>query len=184
MPALTHQLARGGIKFLDNCPRKAGIFEPPVEQHVQKVVAAIVVMEQRRVKTAGGHQSRFAPRAGDFWRSDDIVQGVLEGSRAFDIGINQPEKPVRVGEMRCPQAAGIVVAQQLAGDHIAPGYGRSSPLPSDQIFGMINFNAGPPLKGGCGNVVILAHAQGAGIGRKARKDRILQGVHVTPRFLR
>ena len=97
-------------------------------------MAAVIIVEQRRVKAAGGHQSRLAPRTGDFGRSDDIVQGILEGGRAFDIGINQPEQPIRVGEMRCPQAAGIVVAQQLTGNHIAPGDGRSHPLPVDKIL--------------------------------------------------
>ena len=177
MPAFAHQLPCDGVKLLNDGTRKAGVFEPPVKQHIQEIVAAVIIVEQRRVKAAGGDKGRFTPRTGDFWRRDDIVQGVLEGGRAFDIGINQPEQPIRIGEVRCPQAAGIVVAKQLTGDHIAPGDGRSGPLPVDQIFGMVNLNAVPPLKGGCGNVVILAHAQGAGIGRKARKDRILYGIH-------
>ena len=132
--ARTHQLPCDGVKLLNDGTRKAGVFQPPVKQHIQEIVVSVVIMEQRRVKAAGSHQSRSAPRTGNFWRSDDIVQRVLKGGRAFDIGINQPEQPVRVGEMRCPQAAGIVVAQQLTGNHIAPGDGRSHPLPVDKIL--------------------------------------------------
>ena len=134
MPALAHQLPFDGVKLLNDSPGKAGGFQPPVKQHIQEIVASVVIVKKRRVKAAGGEKGRFTPWAGDFWCSDDIVQGVLKGSRAFDIGINQPEQPVRVGEMRCPQAAGIVVTQQLTGNHIAPGDGRSHPLPVDKIL--------------------------------------------------
>lgn len=123
-----------------------GVFEPPVKQHIQKIVAAVLIVEERRVKAAGRDQRGFAPRAGDGRGGNDIVQRILEGGRAFHIGVNQPEQPVRIGEVRGPQAAGVVVAQHIAGDQLAAVDGRGDPLPVDQIRGVVNLNAGPPLK--------------------------------------
>lgn len=176
MLALSNKPALFCVKLLNDRACKAGVFQPPVEQHVQKVVPSVVIVEQGRVKTAGGDESRLAPRAGDGRGRDDVVQGILEGGGAFHVGVHQPEQPVRIGEVRGPQAAGVVVALQMAGHLLGVLQGCSDPLPVDKVGGVVDINARPPLKGGGGDVVVPAHLQDAGIRVEPRQDGVWDGL--------
>ena len=105
------QLAGLGVIFLqqDAGERRvfriaAGAVRDMVPKHVQEPFAAVIVMEQRRVEAARIDIDRIGPRALDRRRRDDVVVAVLEVAvEALDVGIDQPELPIRMRTGTAPR---------------------------------------------------------------------------------
>ena len=77
------------------------------------------------------------------------------------IGVNEPELAIGIGKVRCPDAAGIRIAFHI--QKFRGGKGVGNEVPMHQILGMMNLHTGEPLKGGGGNIVVIACPDNAGV---------------------
>ena len=65
---------------------------------VDEPLAAVVVVEERRVEAGGVEVDRVGPGAGDRRGGDEVVVGVLEVAvEALHVGVDQPEAGRRRG---------------------------------------------------------------------------------------
>ena len=137
----------------DGVVRVAVVARPP--RTVEVVLAAIVVVEQGRVKPAVAHRDRLAPRSFDGRRSDEEVAAIFP--RRVDnlhVGIEQPEFAVSVAQARRPDAAGVRVALHVQHRHAVQRGADQRPV--FQVTGVVDAHAGEPLEGRSGDVVVLA----------------------------
>ena len=145
------------IKLLhhDGVVRVAVVARPP--RAVEVIFAAIVVVEQGRVKPAVAHRDRLAPRSLDGRRGDEEVAAVFP--RRVDnlhVGVEQPEFAVGVAQARRPDAAGVRVALHVQHRHAVQR--RADQRPVFQVAGVVDAHAREPLEGRGGDVVVLALA--------------------------
>src|SRR5665213_1192157 len=94
-----------------------------VPAHIDQILAAILVVEQRRIEAAAVQVHRIGPLAVDRWAGDEIVVSVARGgsarswlrgaSVALHVSKDEPEQAVGVSEARSPNAAGIGIAQHV-----------------------------------------------------------------------
>ena len=107
------QLARLRVLFLQQDAGKgrmlrvaADAVRKVVPQHVEEPLAAVIVVEERGIEAARIDIDRIGPRPFDRRRGDDVVVRVLEVAvEALDVGVDQPEQPVGIGQARRPDAA-------------------------------------------------------------------------------
>ncbi len=173
-----------GREFLHDNPRKAILSGTMIPQHVEQVLPAVVVVEQRRIEAAAVEVNGIGPVAVDVCARHQIVVEIAERctGRAADrrpavalhVGVDEIEAPVGVGETRRPDAARIRVAQhiQLAG---APERTGEEP-PVHEIARVMDLHARKPLERGGGDVIVVADADDRRIGVEAAKDRITDDV--------
>ena len=97
----------------------------------------------------------------------DVLEGALLGS---DVAVDEIEEAFVMAEGGCPDAAGIGDAAHIdladARQRVADG------SPVHQIAGMKERDAGEPLEGAGGEVVIEADANEAWVGVKAWKNGV------------
>ena len=99
------QAARGGVVLLAEDAVEGGAAGAAADAVggvlpllVQEPLAAVVVVEERRVEARGVEVDRVRPGAGDRGRGDEVVVGVLEVAvEPLHVGVDQPEQPVGVG---------------------------------------------------------------------------------------
>ena len=165
------ELAGLGVEFLQ---RDAGEQQGPaamVPQHVDEPFAAIVIVEQARVKARGIHVDRIAPGPLDAVGPDDVIMRVLERAvLALDVGIDQPEFFAVMAEAGRPDAAAVGIAAhvELALARQRPGQQR----PVGKVLAVMDLHAGEPFEGRGGDVIVLAHPQDRRVGVEAGQDGI------------
>ena len=142
-----------------------------IPQHVDEPFLAIVVVEERRIKSRGVDVNRIRPWALNFRRGDDVVVSVLERAVfASHIGEDKPEFLPIVRKARCPNATAVGLAT-----HVKLGLAIERPdgkVPVGQIFRMVYLNSGIPFEGRGGNVVVLSDPEDRRVGIEAREDRV------------
>ena len=142
-----------------------------VPNHIDEPLAAVVVVKQRRVKSARIDVSALGPRAFNRRRGDDVVVRVLEVSvEPFDVGVDEPEFPVGVGETGGPDAAGIRLAAQVE-QRGAVKRTRDEP-PVHEIARVMDLHARIPFERRRRDVIVLAHADYRRVRVEAGQDRI------------
>ena len=108
---------------------------------------AVIVVEQRSVKTHAIQVDRLGPWAVDRRAGHQEVLNVLERARpAADVGVDQPEQAVGVGQAWRPDAAGTRIAAHV--QLRRTGQGVTDLLPVDQVLaGQVSVLMGalPPL---------------------------------------
>ena len=114
-----------------------------VPAEIDQVLAAIVIVKERRIEAGAVEVNGVRPLAIDGRACHQVVVGIAErgtgggalggAAVALYVGIDEPEQTVGVGEAGCPDAAGIRVAQhvELAGT----GERAGEQTPVDQIAG-------------------------------------------------
>lgn len=155
--------------------RKAVAARPVVPQLVQQILAAVVVMEQRWIETAAVEMNGIGPRAVDARAGDQVIMEVAQGGAAgrtagggaavaLDVGIDQPEQAVRMGQARRPHAAGIRRAQHV---ELAGARERTAQqAPVDQVARVVDLHARIPLEGRRGDVIVAPTRTMEGSGLK------------------
>ena len=151
-----------------------------IPEHVEQVLASILVVKERRIEAAAVQVHRVGPVAVDRRRRDEIVVKVPQrGARrarrcraavALHVGVNQMKQAIGVGQARRPDAAGVGIAQhvQLAGAAERP---RQQP-PVDEVARVMDLDPRIPLEGRRGDVVVVADANDRGIRIEAAQDRV------------
>ena len=156
---------------------------PVVPQHVEQVLPAVIVVEQRGVEAAAVQIDRIGPLAVDLRAGHQVVVEVAQrraGSAAdgraavaLDVGVDEIEQAVGVGQAGRPDAARVGIAEhvQLARASQRP---RQQP-PVHEIARVMDLHAGVPLEGRRRDVVVVADAHDGRIGIEARQDRVADG---------
>ena len=142
-----------------------------VPEHVEEPFAAVIVVEQRRIEARRVDIDRVRPWTFDGRRGDDVVVHVLEVAvEPLDVGVDQPEQAVGKGQARRPDAAGIGIAAhvELAGAIERP----LDQAPVHQVARVVDLDAGIPLEGRGGDVVVVADAADRRIRIEAAEDRV------------
>ena len=156
--------------------------------HVDHPGATVVVVKERGVEAGAVQVDRLGPRSAGVGGRDDVV-GRLDrrnGARPVDVRVDQVEQPVglAVTQGRRPDAAGV--GNPLHVQLRAPRQGVADQLPVDQVPGVGDRHAGPPLERGVGDVEVVALAADAGVRMKPRQNRIandpLSFGHASPLF--
>ena len=148
-----------------------------------EILAAIVVVKQRRIEAAAVEINGIGPIAVNARAGDEVIVKIAQRSAAraadgraaiaFHVGVNQPEQAVRVRQARRPDAAGIGIAQHV---ELAGAIERArEQSPVDEVARMMNLHAGKPLEGRGGDVVIVADADDGRVGIEAGEDGIADG---------
>ena len=147
-----------------------------IPDHVDQPLAAVVIMEQRRVEAAAVQVNRLGPRTFDARRGHEIVVGVLERADvAFHVGEHEIEQTVRVAEAGRPDAAGIGVAEHV---ELAPAVERpGDEAPVAQVAGMVNLHAGEPLERRGRDVVVVPHPEDGRVRVEASQHGIADRLH-------
>ena len=183
--ALADQLALGGGELLQHDAGEAVLAGPMIPQLVDQPLAAIVVMEQRRVEAGAVQVDGIRPWSVDAVGGDQVVVEVAQGrargsahSRAaiaLHVGEDQPELAVGVGQARGPDAAAVGIAAhvQLAGTVQRP----AQQPPGLQVARVVDLDAREPLEGRGRDVVVLAHPHDRRIGIEAAQDRVGNHAH-------
>lgn len=152
--------------------RRAAIaFGAVVPLHVDEPLAAVIVVEERGIEAGGIDIDRLGPFGLDRGCRDDVVRRVLEiAVVALDVGIDQPELPVGIGQARRPDAAAIGIAAhvELRSALQRPAHQR----PVHQVARMVDLHAGIPFEGRGGDVIIRADAADRRIGVEPRQNGI------------
>ena len=165
----THQLSRHGVELLQDDAGEGARAAPVVPHHVDEPLAAVVVVEQRRVEAGRVGVDGLGPGAVDAGGAGDVVVRVLEGAvLALDVGVDEPEAVAVVGQARRPHAAAVRVAA-----HVEQALAVEGPLrqrPVGQVARVVDLHAGVPLEGRHGDVVVVAHAEDGRVGVEARQD--------------
>ncbi len=176
------QSAGGRVPFLEEDAEKRRVFEvrarraAMVPDHVDEPLASVVVVKQRRIEAARVDIDRIGPFGLDRGRRDDVVMGVLEVAvEAFDVGVDEPEFAVGVGEAGRPDAAGIRFAAHVE----LRGALKRAPHepPIDEIARVVDLHARKPFEGRGGDVIIVAHAADRRVRIEARQDRVVNHGH-------
>lgn len=135
---------------------------------------AVIVVEQRSVKTHAIQVDRLGPWAVDRRAGHQEVLNVLERARpAADVGVDQPEQAVGVGQAWRPDAAGTRIAAHV--QLRRTGQGVTDLLPVDQVARMRQRHTREPFEGGVGDVVVVADAADRWVGIETAQDGILDG---------
>ena len=136
---------RGRILLQDD-PREEAVAGAVVPEHVHDVLAAVVVVEERRVEPARIEEHGLAPRAARVLGRDDVVRDVLvDALDAARVRVDEPEEAVRVREARRPDAARVGHAAQVELRGAAQRRGEA--LPVHQVARAVQLDAGEPLEG-------------------------------------
>ena len=146
------QPARSRVPFLEQDAEKRWVLQmrarwaAVVPDHVDEPLAPVVVVKQRRIEAARVDIDRVRPRPLDRRRGDDVIVCVLEVAvEAFDVGVDEPEFAVGVGEAGRPDAAGIRLAA-----HVELGRALERPPhepPIDEIARVMDLHARKPFEG-------------------------------------
>ena len=137
-----------------------------VPHHVDEPLASVVVVKERGVEAARIDVDRVRPRALDRRRGHDVVVRVLEVAvQPLDVGIDQPEFAVGMGQAWRPDAAGIGFAAQveLGGALERPPHEP----PIDEIARVVDLHARIPFEGRGGDVIVVARAADRRVGIEA-----------------
>ena len=167
--------------FLQNDAGETVVSGPMVPEHVHQILAAVVVMEERRVKPAAVEINRLGPVAVHPRAGDEIIGKIAQRRAAcaadrgaaitLHVGVDQPEQSVGVRETRCPDAAGIGVAEHVELTGAIERAGEQPPV--DEVARMMDLHARKPLEGRGGDVIIVANAEDGWIGIETGEDGIL-----------
>ena len=100
------------------------------------------------------------------------ARGAADGGAAvaFDIGVDEPEQAVGVGEARRPDAAGIGIAEHVELARADEWAGEQAPV--HEVARVMNLHAGEPLEGGGRDVIVFADAHDGRVGIETGQDRI------------
>ena len=153
----------------------AGLFllGPGLPLKGDHVLFAVVIVEHGAVKARRVQIYRLRPGPGDLGRGDHVVVHVkiARVHRVHDA-VGQIKQPVLLapGQARRPNALGRGQPLQMRRSRTLQAVGQKRPVL--QIAGMIDGDAGQPLKGGQGDIIVLAPAADAGIRVKARENGI------------
>ena len=143
-----------------------------VPQHVEEPFASVVVVKQRGVEAAGVDVDRVRPRPIDGGGGDDEIVRVLEGAvESLDVGVDQPEQPVGVGEAGRPDAARIGIPAHV--ELVRAIERPANEAPVHEIARVMDLDAGKPFERRRRDVIVVADATDRGIGVEARKDRVV-----------
>jgi hypothetical protein len=110
------ELARDGIELLQDDAAETMVAFAMVPLDVHQPFAAVLIVKKGGVKPDRMHEYRFRPGTENVWCGAEKNGCVLEGlahSAGPDIGMDQPELAVVMGERWRPDAAGIDDAAQI-----------------------------------------------------------------------
>ena len=176
------QPARSRVPFLQQDAEKRRMLQmracwaAVVPDHVDEPLASVVVVKQRRIEAARVDIDRVRPRPLDRRRGDDVIVRVLEVAvEAFDVGVDEPEFAVGVGEAGRPDAAGIRLAPQIELRRALERAPHEPPI--DEIARVMDLHARKPLEGRRGDVIVVAHAADRRVRIEARQDRVADHRH-------
>ncbi len=145
-----------------------------------QILAAVVVVEQRRIEAAAVEVNRIGPLAVDPRAGHEVIVCVTQrcargaalsrSAISLHVRIDEPEEAVGVAEAGGPNAAGIRIAQhiQLAGAI----QGAREQAPVNQVAGMVDLHSRIPLESGCGDVVVVSDTDDGGIRIKSGQNRV------------
>ena len=133
------------------------------------VDASVVVPQRGGVDDAfaGLHQHRLAPRAAR-------VFGLHHECALVGVAPEDVELPLMMTDARRPDAFAVLRRGVGCGRH-GPRYGRADNAPVHQVFGMQNLQARHAVEARRGEVVVVAHAAGIGVGIVGIEHGILVG---------
>lgn len=154
----------------------AGLFvvDPGFPLEGYQILAPVLVVQHRGVKPGGVQIHRLRPGTPQIGGGDqEIVHVKIAGVHRVHDPVNQVEPVLgfAVGQAGSPDPLG---AGQLFQIHLfVVGEDVGVEFPVFQIPGMVHGYAGEPLKGGHGQIVVIALAAEAGIRVEAGQNRIL-----------
>lgn len=116
-PPRADQPARPSIQLLRDDTREALVRRTMVPQHVEQPAAPVIVVEQGRIEPAAIEVDRIRPLSVDPVACHEIIMKVAQRhparaverrlADALHVRVEQPEAPIRVADVRCPDPAGI-----------------------------------------------------------------------------
>ena len=160
------------IVLLQHQPPRIFLRHPVVRHHAYHIFSSVLIVEQRRVKSKIIQSDGIRPGPMDAFRRHQIIIGIVHITvKGLHNRINQIKYPFIIGQARRPDALARSHAPQiqLTGSVQRIFY----QLPVDQIPGMVQPYARPPLKGGRCYVVIVVHPNDGRIRMKAPQYGIL-----------
>ena len=166
--------------LLQHDASKAVLSGTVVPEHVQQVLAPVVVVKERWIEPAAVQINRIRPVAIDTLARDEIVMEVAQrGARracgrrpavALHVGVNQMKEAVGMRQARCPDAARVGIAAHVELTRAIERPGDEAPV--DEIARVMNLHAGEPLERRRRDVVVVADAHDRRIRIETAKDWI------------
>ncbi|CAI8364346.1 MAG: Uncharacterised protein [Rhodospirillaceae bacterium] len=145
-----------------------------IPDHVEQVFAAIVIVEQGRVKAGIVQVDAGGPRTVDRGRGGQVVGRILVVAvKAADVCVDQPEQAVGVTQRRRPDPAAVGIAAHV--QLVGAAEWSADKRPVFEVARMVNLHARVPFEGRGREVEILADLAQAGIGVEAAQNRVLKG---------
>jgi len=109
--------------FLEHDAGEPGCAGAVIPKHVQQILAAVIIVKQRRIKATAVQVDRIRPLSVDARAGNQVVVEVAQRGTAgpadgrapipFHVGVDQPEQPISVGKAGRPNAARIGIAEHV-----------------------------------------------------------------------
>ena len=116
-----------------------------VPDHVDEPLTPVVIVEQRRIKTAAVHVGSRGPLAVDGGTGHKVIVRVfVVAIQPLDVRVNQPKLPIGVGQARRPNTAAVGIAAHI--QLIRPFQRTTDQRPVHQIPAVMDQHARIPLK--------------------------------------
>ena len=174
-------LHRRRVEFCQRDAVERMMVFPMIPGLLYQILPAIIVMEQRRIKTDSVQSNRVRPRACDALGRRQVVRHVLEGTfRNLDICIDEPEFPICVSQVRCPDTPRRWIALHV--EERRRRQRRRQQFPVDHILRFVKAYTGEPFKGRIGDIIGISYTNHAGISMEARQYGVLD-FHIISLFL-
>lgn len=141
-----------------------------VPRLLHQIFAAVVVVEQAGVESDAVQTKRLRPRPADVLGGRQVVDDVLERTvDDMNIGIDDPEPSVRIGQVGRPYAAGRRIAAHVK---LFGAQGVRQRVPMHHVFGFVQADAGEPFECGVRDVIGVSDADHRRIRMEAGEHRI------------